>query len=88
MDSIILSQIPIDELVSRIKKAVIEEIELTKVENQKIFSKPINTKQLCEYLGVTEPTIIKWREKGKIPFFTVGSSVRFNLEKVIEALSK
>jgi excisionase family DNA binding protein len=47
---------------------------------------PVNTKQLCEFLGVTEPTIIRWRKKGKIPFLQIGSSIRFNLPAVIAAL--
>jgi len=47
---------------------------------------PITTKQLCDFLGVTEPTIIRWRKKGKIPFMQIGSAVRFNLPAVISAL--
>ncbi len=51
-------------------------------------SKPISTRELCEHLGVTEPTIIRWRKKGLIPFFQIGSAVRFDLPKVIAALEK
>ena len=47
---------------------------------------PITTKQLCVFLGITEPTVIRWRKKGKIPFMQIGSSVRFNLSSVIAAL--
>ena len=47
---------------------------------------PITTKQLCEFLGITEPTVIRWRKKGKIPFLQIGSSIRFNLSSVIAAL--
>ena len=47
---------------------------------------PVTTKQLCEFLRVTEPTIIRWRKKGKIPFMQIGSAVRFNLPAVISAL--
>jgi excisionase family DNA binding protein len=47
---------------------------------------PITTKQLCEFLRVTEPTIIRWRKKGKIPFMQIGSSVRFDLSAVVSAL--
>jgi excisionase family DNA binding protein len=47
---------------------------------------PVTTKQLCEFLGITEPTVIRWRKKGKIPFMQIGSAVRFNLPAVISAL--
>ena len=47
---------------------------------------PVTTKQLCDFLSVTEPTIIRWRKKGKIPFMQIGSAVRFNLPAVISAL--
>lgn len=47
---------------------------------------PVTTKQLCDFLGVTEPTIIRWRKKGKIPFMQIGSAVRFNLPAVVSAL--
>ncbi len=51
--------------------------------------KPITTKELCEYLGVSEPTIIRMKKKKLIPFFTVGgTSVRYNLTDVIKALEK
>jgi len=49
---------------------------------------PITTKKLCKHLGVTEPTILRWRKKGKIPFFLIGTAVRFNLQEVITALKK
>jgi excisionase family DNA binding protein len=51
-------------------------------------NRPVTTKQLCEYLDVTEPTILRWRKKGKIPFFTIGNAVRFHLSEVLTALEK
>ncbi len=47
---------------------------------------PITTKELCEFLGITEPTVIRWRKKGKIPFMQIGSSIRFDLTAVLAAL--
>jgi len=46
----------------------------------------IDTRELCNRLRITEPTVIRWRKKGKIPFMQIGSSVRFNYHKVLEAL--
>ena len=47
---------------------------------------PINTKELINFLDITEPTLIRWRKKGKIPFMQIGSAVRFNLPAVVAAL--
>lgn len=49
--------------------------------------KPISIKELCEHLNITEPTALRWRKKGKIPFFTIGAAVRFNLSEVLIALA-
>ncbi len=58
----------------------------TQKEITKSLEPPITTKQLCLFLGITEPTVIRWRKKGKIPFLQIGSSVRFNLPNVLDAL--
>lgn len=50
--------------------------------------RPITTKELCEHLGVTEPTVRRWKKKGAIPYFTIGSAVRFHLSDVIASLEK
>ena len=65
--------------------AVLPQGEITIQKNKE---RPVDTKQLCDYLGVTEPTIRRWKKKGKIPFFTVGSAVRFHLDAVIKSLEK
>ncbi len=49
-------------------------------------SKPITQKALCAYLDVTEPTIIRWRKKGKIPFMQIGSAIRYDIDLVTAAL--
>ncbi len=46
----------------------------------------IDTKELCKRLGITEPTVIRWRQKGKIPYLQIGSAVRFDFRAVIKAL--
>ena len=48
--------------------------------------KPITVKELQEFLGVTEATIIRWRKKGKIPFMQLGSRILFNRSAVLTAL--
>lgn len=42
--------------------------------------------ELKTQLGITIQTLIRWRQKGKIPFLQVDSSIRYDLNKVIDAL--
>lgn len=51
--------------------------------------KPITTAELCDHLGLTEPTIIRMRKKNLIPWFSPGGrAVRYNLADVLKALEK
>jgi excisionase family DNA binding protein len=86
MDKLILSNIPLPELESLIKRAIQEALD-TKHEPQ---SKPeiIDRKELCTRLNISDRTASTWEKKGKIPFLMVGSSIRYNWPKVIEALEK
>lgn len=89
MDNLILSQIPISELLDQVKQAVREEMAAFSTNTAEPNNdRPITTKQLCEYLGITEPTVIRWKKKGKIPFLQIGTAVRFNLKDVLKALGK
>jgi len=83
-------QFPIEELVQRFREAIKEEIAAsgTSALNTTKTEPPINTKQLCEFLDITEPTCIRWRKKGKIPFFTIGSAIRYDKNKVVKALEE
>lgn len=55
--------------------------------NQTKLSQTIlDTDQLMAKLGVTRPTLSRWRKENRIPFIQVGSVVRYDLEKVLEAL--
>lgn len=46
----------------------------------------LDTDQLMAKLGITRPTLSKWRKEGRIPFIKVGAVVRYDLDKVLEAL--
>jgi len=48
----------------------------------------IDRNELCKRLAITEPTCIRWKKKGKIPCFRIGSSVRYNWQNVIDILEK
>ena len=46
----------------------------------------INSRELLEKLGISPPTLFRWREKGKIPYLRVGESIKYNLADVIKAI--
>ncbi|HEV8505442.1 MAG TPA: excisionase family DNA-binding protein [Chitinophagaceae bacterium] len=51
--------------------------------------KPITSRELCEYLGISEPTLIRMKKKGQVPFFSPGgTAVRYYLSAVMKALEK
>lgn len=47
----------------------------------------IGTKVLMDRLQLSEPTIIRYRKKGKIPYLRIGSAIRYDWQKVLNALS-
>jgi excisionase family DNA binding protein len=65
-----------------------ELIKSRPVEQPAAVPEIINTEELCKRLDLSEPTLISWRKKKVIPFMRVGSSIRYNWPKVIEALEK
>lgn len=83
-------EFPVDEMVERFREVVREEMAVMgNIGNNNTGNeKPVTTKELCDFLGITEPTVIRWRQKGKIPFFQIGSAVRYNLAEVMDSLKK
>ena len=87
MDNITL-EFPIEQIIERLREAIRQELLTLNVNSKSANEPPINTKQLCEFLDITEPTCIRWRKKGKIPFFTIGSAIRYDKKEVIESLKR
>ncbi len=50
------------------------------------MGKILTTKELAEYLKLTEVTIYKYATMGKIPGFKIGSRWRFDKEQIDELL--
>jgi excisionase family DNA binding protein len=48
--------------------------------------KILTTKELAAYLKLTEVTIYKYANEGKIPGFKIGSRWRFDKEKIDDLL--
>ena len=47
---------------------------------------PVSQQEICNFLNITEPTLIRWKRKGVVPFLQIGSRVLFQKSKVILAL--
>lgn len=48
----------------------------------------IETMELCSRLSISRQTLIRWSKQRKIPTIRIGSSVRYNYQEVLTALSK
>jgi hypothetical protein len=46
----------------------------------------VNQKGLCQRFDLSEPTVIRWRNKGIIPFMQLGSAIRYDVNEVAKAL--
>jgi excisionase family DNA binding protein len=46
----------------------------------------INSRELSQKLGISAPTLFRWRKKGKIPYLRLGESIKYNLADVIKAI--
>jgi len=48
---------------------------------------PVSQQEICRFLNISEPTIIRWRRvKGKIPFLKIGSRILYQKSAVLAAL--
>lgn len=52
----------------------------------KVADEIIDGKELMKRLGISEPTLIRWRKKGKIPYIQLGATIRYRYQSVLEAL--
>lgn len=53
---------------------------------EKTITEIIDRKELCQRLALTEPTIINWTKRGKIPQIKIGSAIRYDWIDVLEKL--
>jgi predicted DNA-binding transcriptional regulator AlpA len=78
---------PFDIIMEKLQ--VIEAAVLNKPAAQEATQPEIiNSDELIKRLGLSRATLITYRKNKSIPFIKIGSSIRFNYPKVIEALEK
>lgn len=85
MEKIVI--MPADELQTLLMDSMTAVLNITPASpDHPLSAKPVTRRELCEHFGVTEPTIIRWERRGKIPSMRIGSAVRYDLNAVTRAL--
>jgi|JI6StandDraft_1071083.scaffolds.fasta_scaffold110499_2 hypothetical protein len=76
-----------EELQSTINDAILQaykKLSLTNPQQDEV--EIIDGKELIKRLNISEPTLIRWRKKSKIPFLQLGTSLRYDWRKVLNSL--
>lgn len=86
MQNIILSPIPLSELQGIISESVQQAL---KSHTERLATpKPeiVDGETIQEKFDITRQTLARWRMAKRIPFIQEGNIIRYDLNKVIEAL--
>lgn len=86
MDNIVLTPVPLDQLLEAITEKVIIAIRKQQQEDQQ--EKLLSTKEICKLFGVTPVTVSAWINKGSLTPYTKGRKNLFKYSEVMESLKK
>ena len=53
-----------------------------------VLEQPVTAEELCKFLRISEPSLVRLKKKRKIPFIEVGGSIRYDKAAVVKALEK
>ena len=87
MENIVLSSVPVDELMDLIRAAVRSEFNANQTspdDEEEIMTR----RQAAAYLGVSLTTINGWVKNGKLPGYRIGCNIRFKKSEVENSLKK
>ena len=73
------------EIRAFIHEAIQEAVSNLKLEGKEP-AEIIDSKELMRRLNISHPTLIRWKDKGKIPSIKFGGTVRFNYPEVLKSL--
>ena len=85
MDNIVLSPIPLDQLLVAITENVIVAIRKQQYEEQQ--EKLLTTKEVCKLFGITPVTVSAWIKKGKLRNCSERGKNLFKYSEVMGSLS-
>lgn len=87
MNDILLSSISKTELQEFIVGCIKSAIQNQALPQQLTQDDYIDTKEAMKILGVSKPTIAKWRLDGKLTFYRVNSRIRFKRSELMDAFT-
>ena len=84
MDKIVLSPIPLDEMLACIRSVVKSEIELSQktVQEEKLYTPD----EICALLKISRVTLWNYQNSGKITAHRVGRKVYYKYSEIMGAL--
>jgi excisionase family DNA binding protein len=85
MEAVIITGITYGELETLIENSIKRILAAHNIERPPEME-IIDTKEVCKRLAITEPTVLRWRKKKKIPYLNIGSAIRYNWPEVVKAL--
>ena len=87
-NSILFSQIPINDLRIIIQETVREEMLKNSIPAPPPPTEFITRKETCQILGVSLPTLNEWTKQGLIVGYRISSRVRYKKSEILEAFTK
>lgn len=88
MENLILTNIPLAELISVITETVKSEFSKQTQTIAQIEIEYITRKEAAKLLGISLPTLNSYSKQGIVPAYRIGSGVRYKKEEVLRSLSK
>ena len=86
MENVFLTSLTTPEVRQMFRDELTKFFPESQTPNQLLKPDIITGEELCKKLDVTIQTLIRWRQKGKIPYLQIGSSIRYDLNKVLDAI--
>ncbi len=85
--NLILTQIPLQNLITAISDAVKTEFEKLNHKQPEPVTEYITRKATAEILGISLPTLNDWSKRGVLPSYRIASRVRYKKGEVLNSLS-
>lgn len=81
----LFTTIPLADFKELLNNCIREQFENHKPEPPK-DDEFITTNEAIKILGVSKPTLHKWKTEGLIPFYRISSRIRFKKSEIIDAI--
>lgn len=88
MENVVLSPIPLPELVGEITRAVRSELDARANISAMPVEELLSRQQTAELLGVTLPTLASYTRRGLVQGYRIGARVLFKKNEVLDGLKR